>query len=57
MFFCVSAQKIRETDSAADVLDSIQSVCNLYPLEVVNYYSPGYSGEPANTPISLVQRI
>ncbi|KAL8430361.1 hypothetical protein Efla_001126 [Eimeria flavescens] len=36
--------KIRETDAAADVLDSIQSVCTLYPQEVVNYYSPGYSG-------------
>ncbi|CDJ28390.1 armadillo/beta-catenin-like repeat protein, putative [Eimeria mitis] len=35
--------KIRETDAATEVLDYIQSVCNLYPPEVVNYYSPGYS--------------
>ncbi|XP_026192545.1 sperm-associated antigen 6 [Cyclospora cayetanensis] len=35
--------KIRETEAASNVLDSIQSVCDLYPPEVVNYYSPGYS--------------
>ncbi|CDI80950.1 armadillo/beta-catenin-like repeat protein, putative [Eimeria praecox] len=35
--------KIRETEAASEVLDYIQSVCNLYPPEVVNYYSPGYS--------------
>ncbi|CDJ68389.1 armadillo/beta-catenin-like repeat protein, putative [Eimeria necatrix] len=36
-------KKIRESEAASEVLDSIQSVCNLYPPEVVNYYSPGYS--------------
>ncbi|KAL8274812.1 hypothetical protein Esti_001287 [Eimeria stiedai] len=36
--------RIRETEAASEVLDSIQSVCTLYPPEVVNYYSPGYSG-------------
>lgn len=35
--------KIRETEAASEILDYIQSVCNLYPPEVVNYYSPGYS--------------
>ena len=43
--FYASLQELRLQEPEKELLEDIEEIVALYPVELVNYYSPGYPGE------------